>query len=496
MTVRKEEVTLKDSKAIEGNVIDIRRKRNVTSYPSTKASEKVNFAKLADNKWWIKASCLCIMFGYSSNSANTVLTDVPDSEKCKVHFPKGTIRYAGQTHLMLSEKGYIYLITKSKRLRRRPDIVREVHNHLCQKVFSRIGWKDAEKVSFDIPLPNLGTKVNSDKNTEKPDKVIPVNDEKIIEKADHNDFSFIEFSKDGIGTLRIVKENGSALFHVADVAKCLGYSNFEGILKYLRHTEIERSGDITFLNEAGVFHVINSRRNACQEDDDLRKKIEEFQDWVFSDILSVIHTPVEVEETGKAEDEDPMHRIAIGYVEALNFLRDNPDEVSKVIEVSTKDLNPVPVKDDAEYTKLQAKIAQLQIENDSLRRDADFGRALSSSKKSISVNEMSYLLNRNGYSTTRNDFFAYLRHNKYLCSTPNDRNFPMAKYLDTKNGLGYFTVAYTENSFGVNGGDDFCTTRVTYKGVRHFLQKLCGIGNYPDENIEKETGVFKSISAS
>lgn len=238
--------------------------------------------------------------------------------------------------------------------------------------------------------------------------------------------------------IRIVEDNGEALFCGKDVAAALGYKRPNDALQQhckgaAFHRPLQTAGgtqQVRFIAEGDLYRLIANSK---------LPDAEKFERWVFDEVL-------------------PSIRKHGGYL--------TPEKIEEVL------LNPDTIITLATQLKDErARRVELEAKNKELAPKALFADAVAASSGSMLIREFAKELCQNGYETGEKRLYEWFRNNGYLISSKSsDRNRPTQYSVEH----GWFEV--TESVIQVAGRDPFVSpvTRITGKGRQYFMKKLLG----------------------
>lgn len=249
------------------------------------------------------------------------------------------------------------------------------------------------------------------------------------------------FENSEFGNVRIIMENGTALFCASDVAKALGYANpRDAVAKHCRgvakrDTPINGTiQPVSYIHEPDVYRLI------------MRSKLpsaERFERWVMEEVLPSIRK--------------------YGMYAKEELLAD-PD---LLIEVATA------LKQEREARK--ALEAQVAIDAPKVL----FADAVSTSDTCILIGELAKILKSNGINIGQNRLFDWLRNNGYLIKrNGTDYNMPTQKAME----LGLFKLI--ESTVTKPDGNVIITktTKVTGKGQQYFINAFLNLTEKTEED--------------
>lgn len=238
------------------------------------------------------------------------------------------------------------------------------------------------------------------------------------------------FENADFGVLRTIKQdNGEVWFVAVDVCRILDIKNPSDAIKALDEDErarfnLGRQGEANCITEAGLYtFALRSRKEEARP----------FRRWVTHEVLPSIR------KTG--DYQTPM---------------DDMELLSRAVLISDKKIK-----------ELQSSVQQKQERIDLLEPKAEFAEAIGDSKSLILIRDLAHLLKQNGVDIGGTRLFTWLRENGYL---EKHRNEPTQRALK----LGVIRVVEGKRE-GKNGAVFITRTpKVTGKGQRYFIEKLCG----------------------
>lgn len=244
------------------------------------------------------------------------------------------------------------------------------------------------------------------------------------------------------GEIRVVEKNGKTFFVGVDVARALEYANPSKAVidhcKGISKMGIPSSGGIQVTNvipEGDVYRLIYKAADQSKSPE-IKSKAEQFEQWVFDEILPTIR------KHGAYMTPEKIEEVLL-----------NPDTIID-LALRLKQVNE-------EKAKLAAK-----IEAD--KPKVLFAEALETSSNSILIGELAKLLKQNGVEIGQNRLFERLRQEGYLMRTKGERwNDPTQKALD----LGLFEIKKRTINYPDGTVRTVKTTKVTGKGQIYFINK-------------------------
>ena len=243
------------------------------------------------------------------------------------------------------------------------------------------------------------------------------------------------FENPEFGQLRMVFVDGKQYFMASDVAKALGYARpNDAISQHCRATvkhSIPISGkiqEVNFIPEGDVYRLIIRSK---------LPKAEEFEHWVFDEVLPSIH------------------RYGIYATDSvLESILTSPDFGIRLLS---------ELKEEREARRQAEKAVE------EMTPKAIFADAVSVSKTSILIGELAKLLKQNGVEMGEKRLFEWLRNNGYLIKRGGaDRNTPTQKSMELK----LFEVKETPVIHSNGNVTVSKTTKVTGKGQQYFINKF------------------------
>ena len=240
------------------------------------------------------------------------------------------------------------------------------------------------------------------------------------------------FENEMFGTIRTLEENGKVLFCGSDIAKALKYAKpINAVTAHCRCTlkrgiphpqAPDKKIDMIFVSEGDVYRLITHSRLPAAE---------EFESWVFDDIL-------------------PTIRRTGGYV------------ANEDMFVETY----LPFADEAVKNLFKLQCQVINQLNDRIRRDepkVKFADHVSDTVNLIDMNDMAKLCADHGIRIGRTRLFRWLRSKGILM----EGNIPYQEYIER----GYFKVK--ESVFDYCGEPKtYQQAMVTGKGQQYILARL------------------------
>lgn len=246
------------------------------------------------------------------------------------------------------------------------------------------------------------------------------------------------FTNEQFGDIRTVEENGKVLFCGSDIAKALGYANAPDALNRHCRAIVKRdtpiSGKIqaiSFIPEGDVYRLIAHSK---------LPKAQEFESWVFDDVLPTIrkHGAYMTEQT--LEDALTSPDFLIRLATQLK----GEQEARRALEAENA----------AQAQQIAADAPKVV-----------FANAVATSKSSILVGDLAKLLRQNGIEMGQKRLFTWLRDNGYLMKRGESYNMPTQQSMERglfeiKEG----SVANPDGSIRVTR-----TVKCTGKGQQYFV---------------------------
>lgn len=243
------------------------------------------------------------------------------------------------------------------------------------------------------------------------------------------------FENPEFGQLRMVFVDGRQYFVANDVAKALGYSvPKDAVTRHCKGATFQRylteGGEqaIKVIPEGDVYRLIIRSK---------LPKAEEFEHWVFDEVLPSIH------------------RYGIYATDSvLESILTSPDFGIRLLS---------ELKEEREARRQAEKTVE------EMTPKAIFADAVSVSKTSILIGELAKLLKQNGVEMGEKRLFEWLRNNGYLIKRGGaDRNTPTQKSMELK----LFEVKETPVIHSNGNVTVSKTTKVTGKGQQYFINKF------------------------
>ena len=188
------------------------------------------------------------------------------------------------------------------------------------------------------------------------------------------------------GDVRVLIDGEKELFCASDVAKSLGYRNSnDAIIRHckgiVKHDIATSQGNqsINFITESDVFRLIVRSK---------LKEAEEFEKWLFEEVLPSIRKNGGYMVTKESDTEDDI--IARGY----SLIKDRLEKL------------------------------QLKMEED--KPKVEFAEMVEESSDSITVGEFSKIIRDEKIDMGRNNLLKWLREKKYIMKD----NMPYERYMD------------------------------------------------------------------
>ena len=294
------------------------------------------------------------------------------------------------------------------------------------------------------------------------------------------------FENAQFGQIRTQGTSNEPWFCLADVCKVLELSNPRMVKKQLNprwvitnyvstpiishgvNTGKTKRVALTFINEPNLYRCIFQSR---------KKEAEQFQDWVFEEVLPAIRAK------GQYQLQE-AHRKELEV--ARQEERRLRDSVRTLMKEREEFKNQLSIKE-LGLTKQYAEIVALEAElkkkvakevHDKWNKPADptpshdgdslFGKAMKASAYSCTVSQLAKVLRSNGVDTGERRLLNWLRMNGYLCKAGADRNFPTQKAMDK----GFFEVKGVEVEDTAGHKRYQLMTFVTATGQSHVVNKF------------------------
>lgn len=284
------------------------------------------------------------------------------------------------------------------------------------------------------------------------------------------------FENAQFGRVRTTGTSEKPLFCLADVRKALGLEQQTHLKERLNpkgcvlNTTPTSGGNqqLLYINEPNLYRCIFQSR---------KKEAEQFQDWVFEEVLPAIRAK------GQYQLQE-AHRKELEV--ARQEERRLRDSVRTLMKEREEFKNQLSIKE-LGLTKQYAEIVALENElkkkvakevHDKWNQSADptpshdgdslFGKAMKASAYSCTVSQLAKVLRSNGVDTGERRLLNWLRMNGYLCKAGADRNFPTQKAMDK----GFFEVKGVEVEDTAGHKRYQLMTFVTATGQSHVVNKF------------------------
>ncbi len=247
------------------------------------------------------------------------------------------------------------------------------------------------------------------------------------------------------GPIRIAGTEEKPLFCLSDVCRALDIKNpsdcksrlnregvvtAEGVSETTNQygTTTTQKVMLTYVNEPNFYKCVFMSR---------KPNAEEFQNWVFEDVLPSIR-----KEGGyiiAKENESEEDLMARALVVAQATLKRREERIKQLEQKS---------KEDEPYTV--------------------FGRAMTIAKEGCLLGSFAGILTQNGIKIGQNNLFRWMRDNNYLCKTGEKWNLPLQRYTEQE-----LFVVKPDYRKGKNGElIQVFTTKITGKGQMYFINKF------------------------
>lgn len=247
------------------------------------------------------------------------------------------------------------------------------------------------------------------------------------------------------GPIRIAGTEEKPLFCLSDVCRALDIKNpsdcksrlyregvvtAEGVSETTNQygTTTTQKVMLTYINEPNFYKCVFMSR---------KPNAEEFQNWVFEDVLPSIR-----KEGGyiiAKENESEEDLMARALVVAQATLKRREERIKQLEQKS---------KEDEPYTV--------------------FGRAMTIAKEGCLLGAFAGILTQNGIKIGQNNLFRWMRDNNYLCKTGEKWNLPLQRYTEQE-----LFVVKPDYRKGKNGElIQVFTTKITGKGQMYFINKF------------------------
>ena len=293
------------------------------------------------------------------------------------------------------------------------------------------------------------------------------------------------FENAQFGQIRTAGTSEQPLFCLADVCRMLCLDNPSKVRTRLRGDGVftkegvslttnqhgktsQQSVTLLYINEPNLYRCIFQSR---------KKEAEQFQDWVFEEVLPAIRAK------GQYQLQEAHRKELEGARQEERRLRDS---VRTLMKEREEFKNQLSIKE-LGLTKQYAEIVALENElkkkvakevhdkwnqpvepTPSHDGDTLFGKAMKASAYSCTVSQLAKVLRSNGVDTGERRLLNWLRMNGYLCKAGADRNFPTQKAMDK----GFFEVKGVEVEDTAGHKRYQLMTFVTATGQSHVVNKF------------------------
>ena len=294
------------------------------------------------------------------------------------------------------------------------------------------------------------------------------------------------FENAQFGQIRTQGTSNEPWFCLADVCKVLELSNPRMVKKQLNprwvitnyvstpiishgvNTGKTKRVALTFINEPNLYRCIFQSR---------KKEAEQFQDWVFEEVLPAIRAKgqYQLQEAHRKELEvarQEERRLR----ESVKTLIEDRDTLKNQLSIKELGLTKQYAEIVALENELKKKVAKEVHDKwnkpaepaPSHDGDSLFGKAMKASAYSCTVSQLAKVLRSNGVDTGERRLLNWLRMNGYLCKAGADRNFPTQKAMDK----GFFEVKGVEVEDTAGHKRYQLMTFVTATGQSHVINKF------------------------
>lgn len=289
------------------------------------------------------------------------------------------------------------------------------------------------------------------------------------------------FENAQFGRVRTAGTSEQPLFCLADVRKALGLEqqthlkerlNPKGCVLNTTPTYNQYGAEVKqqllYINEPNLYRCIFQSR---------KKEAEQFQDWVFEEVLPAIRAKgqYQLQEAHRKELEvarQEERRLR----ESVKTLIEDRDTLKNQLSIKELGLTKQYAEIVALENELKKKVAK-EV-HDKWNKPADpapshdgdtlFGKAMKASAYSCTVSQLAKVLRSNGVDTGERRLLNWLRMNGYLCKAGADRNFPTQKAMDK----GFFEVKGVEVEDTAGNKRYQLMTFVTATGQSHVVNKF------------------------
>lgn len=250
------------------------------------------------------------------------------------------------------------------------------------------------------------------------------------------------FNNPQFGAVRTAGTAQEPIFCAADICRALGYTNGPKAIKdhcddgdiTKRYTPTS-SGEqyMTFVTESGLYSLIFGSKLESAKD---------FKHWVTSEVLPSIRK-----------------HGAYMTTATIEKVMNDPDSWIKLLQT---------LKEERQQRQLaESKAALLEEVTKEQAPKVLFADAITGSRTNILIRDLAKLIQQNGYNIGEKRLFEWLRSNGYLCTSGQNYNKPMQRYVEQ--GI-FFIKEGTHSENGILKSN--FTTMVTGKGQQYFINKF------------------------
>lgn len=250
------------------------------------------------------------------------------------------------------------------------------------------------------------------------------------------------FNNPQFGAVRTAGTAQEPIFCAVDICRALGYINGRDAISrhcdegdVVKHDTPTVSGvqPMTFVTESGLYSLIFGSK---------LESAKEFKHWVTSEVLPSIRK-----------------HGAYMTTATIEKVMNDPDSWIKLLQT---------LKEERQQRQLaESKSALLEEVTKEQAPKVLFADAITGSRTNILIRDLAKLIQQNGYNIGEKRLFEWLRSNGYLCTSGQNYNKPMQRYVEQ--GI-FFIKEGTHSENGILKSN--FTTMVTGKGQQYFINKF------------------------
>lgn len=260
------------------------------------------------------------------------------------------------------------------------------------------------------------------------------------------------FNHPQFGDIRTTGTPDNPEFCAMDLCRALGYTNGRKALadhvdtpsvtkrdawvvtgKKADGTDAVRLTPVSFVDEAGMYSLVLGSK---------LPQAKEFRRWVTSEVLPSIRK-----------------HGAYMTTATIEKVMSDPDSWIRLLQ---------EIKEERQQRQIaESKAALLEEVTKEQAPKVAFADAITGSDTNILIRDLAKLIQQNGYAIGEKRLFQWLRDNGYLCTSGQNYNKPMQRYVEQ--GI-FFIKEGTHSENGVLKSN--FTTMVTGKGQQYFINKF------------------------